>query len=108
MFLLRCVLWNLLGSFLGTCTLAPKYPLERNIWDANVFRLRHDQPRHVCGKLLAMGPFLYSCFSYTTTQCRGELSIAQGDTFPRTEDVQQRRQAVRHGDSFRASFGLDR
>src|SRR5882672_1163479 len=108
MFLLMSLRWNLLGSLLGTCTFAPKYPLERNVWDPKLFRSGHDQPCHVRGKLLSMRPFLYCCLSYGTAERGGELAVAQRDAVPRAEHVQQHGEATRHRDSFRSSFGLDR
>ena len=60
-----------------------------------------------------LGEWLYPsacliCDGRGTAQRSGELPIAQRDPVPGTEDVEQHGQPVRYGDSFRASFGLDR
>ncbi|PYP20569.1 MAG: hypothetical protein DMD54_00720 [Gemmatimonadetes bacterium] len=55
-----------------------------------------------------MGPFLYSCFSYTASQRRGELPIAQRDAFPGAEYIEEHSEAIGEGNALRASFGLDR
>src|SRR2546427_5948974 len=101
MFLLRCLRWDLFGSLFGTRTFAPKYPLQRNICDAKLFRLRNDLPRHVRRKLLSMRPFLYGSLSYGATQRSGELPVAQGDPIPGAEDVEEHRQPVRDRKSTR-------
>ncbi len=95
MFLLLSLLWDLFSPLLGTYTFTPKYPLERNVRDPKLFRPRHDPPRDVRRKFLSMGPFLYSCLSYTSAQRSGKLSIAQRDAFPWTEYVEENSQPVR-------------
>src|ERR1041384_3459294 len=106
MFLLRWLLWNLFGPLFGTRTLAPKYPFQRNVWDAKLFRFRDDEAGDVGGEIFPMRPFLYSCFSYSPTQRGSKLPVAQRDRIPGTEDVEQHRQPTRYGDAFRARFGL--
>src|SRR5712691_110285 len=108
MFSLLSLIGDLFGSLFGTLSLPPQDPLERNVWDAKLFRLGHDQPRDVGGEFLPMGPFLYGCFSYGTAQRGSELPVTQRDTFPRGEYVQQHSQPSCYGDAFRACFGLDR
>jgi len=75
--LARSLLWNSTGSFFGTCTVPIQDPLERNVRDTKLFGLCDDQPGDIGGKLLAVGPFLYGCFSYGASQRRGELPVAQ-------------------------------
>src|SRR6266487_5386444 len=108
MFSLLSLVWDLFGSLFGTLSLPPQDPLKRNIWDAKLLRLGHDQSGDVGGEFFPMGPFLDGCFSYGTAQRRGELAVTQGDAFPRREHVQQHRQPRCYWDSFRACFGLDR
>src|SRR6267378_8652964 len=87
MFRLLFLIGDLFGSLFGTLSLPPQDPLERNVRNAKLFRLRHDQPGDIRGEFLPMGPFLYGCFSYGATQRRGELPIAQRDAFPGREYV---------------------
>ena len=51
--------WNLFGPLLGTKPLAPKYPFERNIGDAQLLRFRHDESRDVGREFLPVWPLLY-------------------------------------------------
>src|SRR5438552_18156570 len=55
-----------------------------------------------------MRPFLYGSFSYSAAERGGNLSIAQRDTAPRAEHIQEEGEALSYGDQVRASFGLDR
>src|SRR6266850_7726645 len=108
MFRLLSLIWDLFGSLFGTLPFPPQDPLERNVRDAKLFRLRQDQPSDIRGEFLAMGPFLYGCLSYGPIQRRGELPIAQRDAFPGREHVQENGQPSSYRDAFRAGFGLDR
>src|SRR5438552_6533248 len=108
MFLLVWPFWNLFGSFFGALTNPPKYPLERNIGNIKLFRPGHDQAGDIGGEFLSMRPFLYGSFSYSAAERGGKLSIAQRDTAPRAEHIQEEGEAISYGDQFRASFGLDR